>query len=122
MRWSGGVLLDDGDGGALPREGVVLTAEFVTRSPGIATLSIADGKLLAANGLGENRYERGAPLRVFIRAKGSPTPDVNGDGKLGVADVNTVYFATFGTYDPRYDLNGDGKISWADVRTLFSLL
>ncbi len=51
--------------------------------------------------------------------------DVNGDGRVTIADVTAlidILLAGDVEYDPRYDINGDGRITIADVTALIDLL
>jgi hypothetical protein len=59
---------------------------------------------------------------IVIRARGTPSPDINGDGQLTIADINAEYLALFRAYDPQYDLNRDKKLTWADVRILIKTM
>lgn len=48
--------------------------------------------------------------------------DVNGDGKVDMADVQAVILLYFtGTYDIRADINGDGKVSVGDIRAVLRI-
>ena len=61
------------------------------------------------------------PLPEFVRG------DVNGDGEVNIADVNTVIdiilggSADEGTME-RADVNGDGEINIADVNTIMDII
>lgn len=118
LRFSGGMT----DEGGWTGEGNILTLGLVAKTPGKAEFLLKEGELLAANGVGTNIASGAEPLTLYIRAKGDPTPDVNGDGALTISDANALYLRTFRAYDPRHDMNKDGKVSWADVRTLLSLM
>lgn len=116
---SGGVLPEHNENGL---SGNVITVTFRARDAGKAVLSVKDGQLLAADGVGTNVISGSTPFTLFIRNADKPSPDVNDDGVLSVGDVNSLYLKTFRPYDARYDLNGDKKVSWADVMELISLL
>ena len=51
--------------------------------------------------------------------------DINGDGRINIADVSRLYAYCKGTSTPsedyliRYDVNGDGKVNIADVSRLY---
>ena len=57
-----------------------------------------------------------------------PTPikgDVNGDGEVGVADVNMLVNIILGgddTSEGRSDVNGDGEVSLADINEVVSII
>jgi hypothetical protein len=119
LHLSGGIVPDDTEKGL---EGNVITVTFRAREVGKAIISMKDGQLLAADGVGTNVLTGSTPLTLYIRAAGKPSPDINGDGVLSVNDVNSLYLRTFRFYDARYDLNGDKKVNWPDVIELVSLL
>ena len=56
-----------------------------------------------------------------------PTGDVNGDGEVGIADVNTVIdIISGGNADDdtrsRADVNGDGEVGIADVNAILDII
>lgn len=119
MHLSGGIIpTNTKDGG----HGTVVVVSFRTLKMGKATISIKDGQLLAANGEGTNIISGSNSLTLYIRDQGKTSPDVNEDGTLSIADMNTLYLKTFRGYDARYDLNDDKKVSWADVKLLIELM
>lgn len=118
VHFSGGII---GDKATQPLHGTVIVLTMKPLKEGRATLTLKDGQLLAADGVGTNIVSGANTLSLYIRSGEKPSPDINEDGVLGLSDVNSLYIKTFRAYDPRYDLNGDGKVSWADVRSLMSL-
>ena len=49
--------------------------------------------------------------------------DLNGDGKVDIADAVTVLdFMAAGSNDPAADLNGDGKVDIADFVTVLDIM
>jgi hypothetical protein len=118
LRFSGGMI---GEKTETPLEGAVFVMHLSALKEGVATVSMRGGQLLASNGVGTNIISGSNALTLYIRAKGSPSPDINDDGVLSLLDVNTLYLKTFRTYDQRYDLNDDGRVSFADVRVLVGL-
>jgi hypothetical protein len=49
--------------------------------------------------------------------------DVNGDGEVGIADVNVlINLILDNNQDPNGDVNGDGEVGIADVNTLINLI
>ena len=51
---------------------------------------------------------------------GSFTCDVNGDGKVGVADVQTMIHEALGVVAAVHDMNGDGVVNVADIQAVAS--
>ncbi len=120
VRFSGGII--GPKVGSSGNRGPVFTLNLRALKEGKATIRVKDGELLANDGSGSNQISSTGVLTLYIRASGRPTPDINSDGELTIADVNSLYIKTFRSYDERYDINGDGKVDWTDVRTLISLL
>jgi hypothetical protein len=118
LHFSGGVL---GEKSEAPLNGEVFRIHLRALAPGIATVAMKDGELLASNGEGTNIISGSNVLKLYIRSTGSPSPDINQDNTLSISDVNLLYLKTFRTYDARYDLNTDGRVSFADVRMLLNL-
>ncbi len=53
----------------------------------------------------------------------APSGDLNGDGKVDIADAVTVLnFMADGSNDPKADLNGDGKVDIADFVTVLNIM
>lgn len=115
---SGGILEETGFIG----RGHIATIEFEALTPGKAPITISDAVLLARDGKGTNILETTENITFIVRAKGDPSPDVNGDGVLSLSDVTLVYFASLRAYDERFDLTKDGDVSFADVLSLGKLL
>ena len=114
---SGGILGSDGWTG----EGHVLRVIMRATGTGKAKISIEKGLLLAADGKGTNVLSERNNLVVYIRQSGTPSPDINQDNKVSLADTNLVYLGTFRDYDQKLDFNGDKIVSWGDVLTHFYL-
>lgn len=115
---SGGIVSKSGFVG----RGHVATVEFKALTPGKAPIKIIDAVLLARDGKGTNILETKENITFIIREKGSPSPDINGDGTLSFADVTLLYFASLRPYQPQYDFTSDGKVTFSDVRHLAALL
>ena len=66
----------------------------------------------------------GPTISFVYRATQLPTQgDVNGDGAVNIADVNTLIdMILSGNYDLLGDVNGDGEINVADVNTVIALI
>jgi hypothetical protein len=118
IKFSGGIVDNKG---AL-KNAPVLTFTVQALKAGKVTLRMQNGMLLTNNGKGTNLLSREARLlTLWIREPNAPSPDINNDGILSIADVNALYLKTFRGYDARYDLNQDGKVSWSDVKLLSSM-
>lgn len=51
------------------------------------------------------------------------TGDVNGDGEVGIADVNAIIdLILSGAYLPTADVNGDSEVGIADVNAVIDLI
>ena len=49
--------------------------------------------------------------------------DVNGDGEVNIADVNTAIDAILiNIVDPRCDVNNDGEVNIADINVILSII
>ncbi len=118
IHWSGGIVNPEAEG----VNGRVFTMRFHAKEVGKAEIVVRDGQLLTHDGAGTNVYSGNPSLTLYVRAQGTPSPDVNEDGKLSLSDANTLYLRSFGKYDARNDLNMDGKVGWSDVTFLVSLL
>jgi hypothetical protein len=119
IHWSGGIVTQSTDGSA---RGPVFVMNFRALTSGRSRLAIKDGALLANDGEGTNVFSGANTLTVYVREQGLPSPDINQDGILSLSDANSLYLATFRTYEKKYDQNGDGKVAWDDVRMLIGLL
>lgn len=118
IHWSGGIVNPEAEG----VNGRVFTMRFRAKEAGKAVIVVRDGQILAHDGAGTNVYSGNPSLSLYVRAPGTPSPDINEDGKLSLTDANTLYLRSFGKYDARNDLNMDGKVGWSDVTLLVSLL
>jgi len=116
--FSGGILREGGFVG----EGNIVSVTFKALAEGTAVISLSDGMLLAHNGAGTNSMRNATGGEIAIRARGTPSPDINNDGQLSMSDINSEYLSLFRDYDQRYDLNQDNKLTWADVRTLIKIV
>ena len=120
VRFSGGIIGPHVS--STGNHGSIFTLNLRALKEGRAAIRVKDGELLANDGSGANQISSTGMLTLYIRAPGRPSPDINGDGELSLADVNSLYIKTFRAYDAHYDINGDGKVDWTDVRSLISLL
>lgn len=116
--FGGGILREGGFVGA----GNIFTVKMQALASGNATISLKDPEMLAHDGTGTNLLTQKKDLVYHIRKKDTPSPDLNGDKKITLMDINILYFNTLKKDNPRYDLNGDGKVTLGDVRILFSML
>lgn len=118
LAFSGGILTEGGFSG----NARVLSFNALARQSGRMVFTVEGGMLLARDGKGTNHFVPVDPLFIYVRKMGAPTPDVNNDGTLTLADLNALYLATFRGYQARYDLDLSGKVDWSDVRALIALL
>ena len=64
-----------------------------------------------------------ADLKSMHFGEHSLAGDVNGDGEVGIADVNVIINVILGTAtNPRADVNGDGEVTVADINTLINII
>lgn len=119
LHFSGGILGAKGSEGV---QGTLIVVNFNVMKEGKTTIALSDGQILANDGKGTNVISGSRTLTVYAHKAGAASPDINGDGVLSVADVDTLYWKTYRTYNPAYDLNGDGKVNWSDVSHLIGLL
>jgi hypothetical protein len=119
LHFSGGIL--SGRGNSAVR-GTIIIVHFAALKEGRTTLTLKDGQILANDGAGTNVISEGKTLTIYTRKPGTASPDVNKDGVLSAADVDTLYWKMFRAYNPAYDINSDGRVSWMDVSQLLSLL
>lgn len=117
INFGGGIVEEGGYIGG----GNVFTVTFTVLEQGAAHIDLEGAVILAQDGAGTNVLSEGRNGILYARAEGLPSPDVNDDGAITLSDINTVYFGTFGSYDPVLDLNGDGEITFSDVSVLISL-
>lgn len=98
--------------GELVAQGVTETAHVVTAARG------GDYTVTAVVAGTES-----APSNV-VRLSTSTPGDLNGDGKVDIADVNAVINIMLGKGDmiPAADLNGDGKVDIADVNAVINIM
>jgi hypothetical protein len=101
--------------------GNVFTVHFEALAVGVADIQLEGAVMLAQDGAGTNVLSDERNERIYVREPALPSPDVNEDGALTLADINSVYLQTFNDYDPRFDINGDGDTTLSDVSSLISL-
>ncbi|KKW37041.1 MAG: hypothetical protein UY81_C0006G0015 [Candidatus Giovannonibacteria bacterium GW2011_GWA2_53_7] len=115
LKFSGGIP----NGREALKNAPILTLDLRMLKPGKVVLRMKNGMLLANNGKGTNIFSgQDQLITLWIREPDAPSPDINNDGTLSIADVNMLYLKTFRSNDPRYDLNRDGKVNWGDVKFL----
>jgi hypothetical protein len=119
LHFSGGILGGRGSEGI---QGTLIVVNFNVINEGKMTLTLENGQILANDGKGTNVISGSKTLTIYAHKPGAASPDVNRDGVLSVADVDTLYWKTFRSYNAAYDLNGDRKVNWGDVSQLIGLL
>ena len=134
-------------GGTTKSEGftgtsLLLSTTFRTIKPGNGTLSLKDARILLHDGLGTDAT-LGAPIDTVLAIEEfasttnmvlespsaahyqiydtKPSPDLNGDGKIGIADVS-IFMMHFHSNDHRYDFNSDGNVNLKDLNILLGAL
>ena len=118
VQFSGGIISEDA---AEKLNGKIFSTKLKMQRVGMGTVTLKNPELLANNGEGTNVVSGYSLIKFYVRAVGTPSPDINNDGALSIADVNSLYLKAFRAYNPAYDLNLDGKVSAADIRILISL-
>lgn len=119
INFGGGIISDSG---GFVGTSTVVNVTFKSTRTGIANIILEGSVLLAHDGTGENILTSKKDSTVYIREEGMPTPDVNEDGKITIADASNIYTHTFLDYNFKYDIDGDGEVSFSDVSMLFSLI
>jgi hypothetical protein len=127
-------------GGSTRLGGVTGTSTIVTitvraKHEGPATLSVGHVEVYAADGKGTMIDTGDRPLSLTVtpatatNAGGSgesgvtsPSPDINGDGKVTLLDASIVMAAISAPYDARYDFNTNGRVGLDDLSILFSYM
>ncbi len=117
-------------------EGALMKVTFKTISEGTGVLSLNDAQILQHNGLGTDTTVK-APIDALFTvggieenlliqhpadipytvSKDRPSPDINKDGKVSIADVS-IFMLHMRGGNPYYDFNEDGRVSVADLSIL----
>ncbi|MDP3963933.1 MAG: hypothetical protein Q8Q39_05560 [bacterium] len=119
VKFAGGIQRDGGQGG-FTGEGRVVAVTVKPVKAGLGYIKVADATVLAHDGKG-TEFPVGRPAIAFlVRNPGEASPDLNGDGDVGIGDVGILLFHFAGNAEGRYDLNGDGRTDIADVQLLWS--
>lgn len=92
---------------------------------GAHTIEVRNTELAAPDG--KQFYPVDETCKINGGADPSVTGDVNGDGKVDVADINTIINVileneTAASYDGRADVNGDGKVDVADINAIIDII
>lgn len=110
---------------------VLATAEApIVYVPIKADASLEKGQTLAASvtkiDLSTEGHVAASLDDLAYNAKSAALGDINADGKINTADVNTVYGdiinGTKSIEKPYADVNEDGSINTADVNTVYSII
>lgn len=112
------------DGGA-KGERTVLRVILKAKKTGEAKITFSSAQVLAHDGLGTDVVKQKIGVTYTIANKRpAPPADVNGDGKIGIADVSIVvfYMGKTGATAAKYDLSGDGKVTLTDLSILVSMM
>ncbi|NBD74324.1 hypothetical protein GVX82_04785 [Patescibacteria group bacterium] len=116
LAFSGGVIPDAA--GAFSGEARVFSFVVRAEDAGTARLLITQAQVLANDGSGRNVLDQHTPLTLIVRPPDTPSPDLNQDNQITIADVTRLTRRVFLGFDPRYDLNLDGRVSFSDVLLL----
>ena len=109
--------------GGVTGERLVLTAILKSKKIGSAPVAFSDAQVLAHDGQGTEVVKKKIGVTYTIAEKRpAPSTDINGDGKISIADVSIVvfYLGKTGTSAAKYDLSGDGKVTLIDLSILVS--
>jgi len=125
--------------GGFVGSGQLMTITFRSQQVGRQKLSLENVSILEHDGLGTetdvsssnilisiqnapspitNTYSTATPVEVVVINKAF---DLNGDGKIGLADVS-AFFAAIINNDRRADFNNDGRVNTADLSMLLSVM
>jgi len=112
-------------GGIINKTGFIGTDNILTlvihpTQEGRATISFDDAHMLAHDGTGMEIDCNNKPITLSIRSESSPSPDVNGDTRVSIADFGIISARIFMDYERPYDLNLDGIITFSDLAILIS--
>lgn len=125
--------------GGFQSSGTLISITFRSVGTGVTALRLADGRILAHDGLG-SEVAFGKPLEAVFEVEKEileretistpapratviavsaqpPSTDLNGDGKQTIADVSMFMLQMLGD-DLRYDFNQDGRVNTADLSIL----
>ena len=122
--------------GGFTGSGVLLRITLRAFDTGDTTVTLADARILAHDGLGSDLALQ-TPIDAVFTATGAmnetfiepadkigfvsvipppPPLDINNDGSLSFQDIS-VLLLNLSSDDSRYDFNGDGLVDWSDVGT-----
>lgn len=125
--------------GGFVGSGQLMTIMFRSKQVGRQKLSLEDVHILEHDGLGTetdvsssdvfvsiqnnpssttNIYSASSPVEVVVINKAF---DLNGDGKIGLADVS-AFFVAMMSNEKRADFNNDGRVNIADLSMLLSVI
>jgi len=125
-------------GGTTQRGGFTGTATLITITiravgAGDAALNLHNMRILKYDGLGTDAElttpidtvltvidapaKKNSAATVAIIPTNAPSPDLNNDGRISLADASILMLNLLST-DPRYDLNGDGEVTNRDLELI----
>lgn len=111
--------------GGVQGKRTALTVVLKSKKVGSAQIDVADAQALAHDGQGTDILKKKiGGTYTIVEKPPPPSADINGDGKIGLADVSIMVFHVGKTNAAavRYDLNGDGKVNLTDLSILVSLM
>lgn len=118
IEFGGGIVESSGFVG----KGIIFEFSVVAEEQGVADLDIEDAMVLAHDGDGTDILDDIKSLKLVIRDKDEPSPDVNADNKISILDFTILTRRMFGSYDPLFDFNNDKKITFSDLLKLVSTI
>ncbi|MFH1473137.1 MAG: cohesin domain-containing protein [bacterium] len=102
--------------------GNIFTMSFRVKEEGHAVVNITNAQVLANDGLGTNILDKTIPAELaLLKPKVKKNiADINGDGKVNLADFS-ILISNFGKLNNvTNDLNGDGIVNTIDVSIILS--
>ena len=119
VKFAGGIQRDGGQGG-FTGEGRVVIVTVKPVKAGLGYVKVADATVLAHDGKGTELPVGRPAIAFLVRNPGEASPDLNGDGDVGIGDVGILLFHFAGNANARYDLNADGRTDITDVQLLWT--
>ncbi len=118
ITWSGGIISPTFKNNR--QEGNILKVIAIADKPSLTYISIKDASLLAADGTAKNIIQSVGSIKIYPHPKGSPTPDIDSDGKITAKDISYVIGGVGKKYNQKYDINNDKVVSHKDVTKMIS--
>jgi hypothetical protein len=117
LEFGGGIRQEGGYAGS----GKILNMAFKTVKSGRLLLEFASATVLAHDGKGSELLGEKKGAVFYVIGNNDPSPDLDGDGKLGMGDV-AAFMVKLARNDKAADFNRDGKVTWSDLSVLRTLI